>query len=129
MAGIMAYGAYIPWLRLERKLIAESCGIPGAPGEIAVANFDEDSITMAVEAARDCIQDDPEGVGGLFFASTTAPYATKSSATVVAAVLDLDGASATADFGASLGSALTALIAAAGAVDSGSAESVLVAAS
>src|SRR5665647_2392390 len=55
MAGIIAYGAYIPWLRLERKLIAESWGIPGAPGEIAVANFDEDSVTMGVEAARDCI--------------------------------------------------------------------------
>ena len=108
MAGIMAYGAYIPWLRLERKLIAESWGIPGAPGEIAVANFDEDSITMGVEAARDCIQDDPEGVGGLYFASTTAPYAAKSSATVVAAVLDLKSDAATADFGASLARSSTA---------------------
>jgi len=126
MAGIIAYGAYIPWLRLERKLIAESWGIPGAPGEIAVANFDEDSVTMGVEAARDCIQDDPEGVGGLYFASTTAPYAAKSSATIVAAVLDLAGESATADFGASLGSALAALIAASEAVDSGAASSILV---
>ena len=126
MAGIMAYGAYIPWLRLERKLIAESWGIPGAPGEIAVANFDEDSITMGVEAARDCIGDDPDGVGGLYFASTTAPYAAKSSATVVAAVLDLANDAATADFGASLGSGLAALLAGAEAVDSGAASSVLV---
>jgi len=128
MAGLVAYGAYIPWLRLERKLIAEAWGIPGAPGEIAVANFDEDSVTMAVEASRDCILDEPEGVGGLYFASTSAPYAEKSSATLVASVLDLASGAATADFGASLGCGVAALLGAANAVDSGAADSVLVAA-
>jgi len=126
MAGIVAYGGYVPWRRLERKLIAEAWGIPGAPGEVAVANFDEDSVTMAVEAGRDCILDDPEGVKGLYFASTTAPYIEKSSAGVVASVLDLDSSALTADFGASLGAGMAALIAAAGAVDSGGADSVLV---
>jgi hydroxymethylglutaryl-CoA synthase len=129
MAGIVAYGAYIPWLRLERKLIAESWGIPGAPGEIAIANFDEDVVTMAVEAGRDCIQDEPSGVGGLYFASTTTPYVEKSSATLMASVLDIERESAIADFGASLGCAVTALLSAANAVDSGAADSVLVAAS
>jgi hydroxymethylglutaryl-CoA synthase len=129
MAGIVAYGAYIPWLRLERKLIGEAWGIPGAPGEIAVANFDEDSITLAVEASRDCIQDEPEGVGGLYFASTSPPYVDKSSATVVAAVIDLADNAMTADFGASLGAGVAALLAAVNAVDSGAADSVLVTAS
>lgn len=128
MAGILGYGAYVPWLRLERKLIAESWGIPGAPGEIAVANFDEDSITMAVEAGRDCIGDGSAGAGGLYFASTSAPYVEKSSATVIAAVLDLERDVATADFGASLGCGMAALVSAANAVDSGSVPSVLVAA-
>ena len=126
MAGIVAYGAYVPWRRLERKLIAEAWGIPGAPGEIAVANFDEDSITMAVEACRDCILDEPEGVGGLYFASTSAPYAEKSSATLIASVLDIDEGATTADFGASLGAGVAALVGAANAVDSGAAASVLV---
>lgn len=126
MAGIVAYGGYIPWRRLERKLIGEAWGIPGAPGEIAVANFDEDSVTMAVEAGRDCILDEPEGVGGLYFASTTAPYVEKSSATLVASVLDLDESAQTADFGASLGAGIAALLSAANAVDAGAVDSVLV---
>ncbi|MHB8895442.1 MAG: zinc ribbon domain-containing protein [Candidatus Geothermincolia bacterium] len=128
MAGIVSYGAYVPWRRLERKLIAEAWGIPGAPGEIAVANFDEDSITMAVEASRDCILDEPEGVGGLYFASTSAPYTEKSSATLVASVLDIAEDAMTADFGASLGAGVAALLGAANAIDSGAADSVLVAA-
>ncbi len=126
MAGIVSYGAYIPKLRLDRKLIAQSWGIPGAPGEIAVGNFDEDALTMAVEAGRDCILDDPEGVGGVYFASTSAPYAEKSCATIVAAVLDLPDNSVTADFGSSLSAAVTALMSAAGAVDEGIAQNILV---
>jgi len=128
MAGIVGYGAYIPWLRLQRKLIAQSWGIPGAPGEIAVGNFDEDSITMAVEAGRDCIQDDPTGVGGLYFASTSPPYQEKSASTLIAMALDLGEDSATSDFGISLDAGLSALVAAIAAVDAGLKESILVSA-
>ncbi|MDD5748712.1 MAG: zinc ribbon domain-containing protein [Actinomycetota bacterium] len=126
MAGIVAYGAYIPKLRLERKQIAESWGTPGAPGEIAVGNFDEDSITMAVEAGRDCLLDEPDGVGGLYFASTSAPYAEKSCSTIVASVLDLQPDALVADFGTTLSAGANALVAAVAAVDDGLAESVLV---
>jgi 3-hydroxy-3-methylglutaryl CoA synthase len=126
MAGIVAYGAYIPKLRLERKHIAQSWGIPGAPGEIAVGNFDEDSITMAVEAARDCLLDDPTGVGGLYFASTSAPYQEKACSTLVASVLDLPNDTVTADFASSLSAGMGALVAAVGAVNDGIAESILV---
>jgi len=43
MAGIISYGAYVPLYRLGP-------GTAGwmAPVEKAIANFDEDSITMAV---------------------------------------------------------------------------------
>jgi len=126
MAGIVSYGAYIPKLRLERKLIGSSWGIPAAPGEIAVGNFDEDSVTMAVEAGRDCLLDDPRGVGGLYFASTSAPYDEKSCSTIVASVLDLSQGSLTADFGTSLSAGMNALLAAAGAVDDDLAKSILV---
>ena len=51
MAGIKRYGAYIPFNRLERKKIGEAHGKKAAPGERAVCNYDEDSITMAVAAA------------------------------------------------------------------------------
>ena len=61
-----------------------------AGGERAVANYDEDSITMAVGAAIDCLNGlDRNMVDGLYFASTTAPYLEKQSASIVAAALDL----------------------------------------
>jgi|GEM_PF-2297434 hypothetical protein len=46
MAGIVAYGAYIPWHRMDRKLFAKTWGGFGVPGEKAVAYHDEDSVTM-----------------------------------------------------------------------------------
>ena len=45
MVGIISYGAYLPLWRLSRDAITR-----GAPGEKAVCNFDEDSITMAEPA-------------------------------------------------------------------------------
>ena len=56
MTGITAYGAYIPRLRLQRKAVAQANAwfapglLGGAKGERAMANFDEDAVTMAVEA-------------------------------------------------------------------------------
>ena len=61
MTGITAYGAYIPRLRLQRKAVAQANAwfapglVGGAKGERAMANFDEDAVTMAVEAGRDCL--------------------------------------------------------------------------
>ena len=71
MAGIVTYGAYIPLYRLNRGEIARAWDTPPAPGERAVANYDEDSLSMGVEAALDCIKGiDPGSIGGVFFAST-----------------------------------------------------------
>ncbi len=81
MPGITAYGAYIPLHRLSRAEIARAWGGKAAPGERAVASYDEDSLTMAVAAARDCLRDaDRATVGAVYFASTTAPYKEKQSA-------------------------------------------------
>ena len=59
MVGITSYGAYIPWYRIDRKIIYSAMGwinpATRMPGEKAVANFDEDSITMAV-AAGDAVK-------------------------------------------------------------------------
>ena len=54
MAGIVSYGAYIPYNRLSRALIAKAWEGGAASGEKAIAGYDEDSLTMAVAAARDC---------------------------------------------------------------------------
>jgi len=50
MAGIVSYGAYIPIYRLSRDLIWLTWGGIPIAGEKAVANFDEDSVTMAVKS-------------------------------------------------------------------------------
>ena len=127
MAGIASYGAYIPFYRLARAEIARMWGGGGGPGERAVANYDEDSLTMAVAAARDCLKGmDRASVGGLYFASTTAPYKEKQSAALIAAVLGLAPETVTMDFSGSMRSGTNALRAALDAVVSGSVQRVLV---
>jgi hydroxymethylglutaryl-CoA synthase len=127
MPGIQAYGAYVPLFRLSRAEIARAWGARPALGERAVASYDEDSLTMAVSAARDCLKGvDRSSVGGLYFASSTAPYKEKQTAATIAAVLDLPAETATADFSGSLRCGTNALKAALDAVTSGSAESILV---
>lgn len=127
MPGIRSFGAYIPLYRLSRAEIARAWGAAPPPGERAVANYDEDSLTMAVAAARDCLKGiDRRSIQGLYFASTTAPYKEKQSAALVAAVLDLPQGTATVDFSGSLRCGTNAMKAALDAVAAGSAENVLV---
>jgi hydroxymethylglutaryl-CoA synthase len=127
MPGIQSFGAYIPLFRLSRAEIARAWDRPPAKGERAVAGFDEDSLTMAVAAARDCLRSmDRASVGGLYFASTTAPYKEKQTAATIASVLDLPADAVTADFSGSLRCGTNALKAALDAVGSGSAQSILV---
>ena len=130
MAGIISYGAYIPLWRLSRDAIAEAWGSGSIGGERSVANNDEDTVTMAVESAIDCLGGFERGdVDGLYFASTTPPYREKECATLVAAAADLNPEIVTADFGNSLRAATAAVRAALDAVNSGSAKNILVAAS
>ncbi len=129
MAGIVSYGAYIPFYRLSGETVRQVWG-SAARGERAVANADEDSLTMGVEAARVCLQGIDRGtVGALYFASTTAPYKEKQSASIIAAALDLPGEILAADFGGSLRSGTIALQLAVDTVKSGSVNNVLVIAS
>ncbi|MBI2544934.1 MAG: 3-hydroxy-3-methylglutaryl CoA synthase, partial [Candidatus Rokubacteria bacterium] len=84
MIGILSVGAYIPRYRLSGKTLAQVWG-SGGSGERAVANYDEDSLTMASEAALSALAGrDPSKVGACFFASTTPPYTEKSTATLLA---------------------------------------------
>ena len=63
--------------------------MPGSP-ERALAWSDEDAITLAVAAARDCLVDcDRSRIDLLLFASTTGPYVEKLGAAIVAAALAL----------------------------------------
>ncbi len=117
--GILSYGAYIPRLRLQRKSIAmaNSWFAPGlrglARGERAIANWDEDVITMAVEAARSCLRSqDRSKVDKLAFASTTFPFDDRQNAGVVANALNLGSSLSVLDVSGSQRAGASALAAA-----------------
>ena len=127
MIGIKSYGAYIPVYRLSESELARAWGGRGGRGERAVANYDEDSITMAVEAAIDCMNGIERHIAdGLYFASTTPPYEEKQSASIVAAATDLRDDIFTLDLGNSLRAGTGAIKAAHDAIKSGSAKNILV---
>ena len=130
MIGITSYGAYIPWHRLDRQQFLKAWEFFAIPGERSVAYFDEDSVTMAVEASMNCLKDfDPKKVDGLYLATTTAPYKEKSSSTTIGLALNMRDDIRTADVGASLRCGTTAMAMALDAVKAGAAGSVLVAVS
>ena len=130
MPAIKSTGAYIPYYRLECKEIARAWGGGPARGEKALRNFDEDSITISVEACRDCLKGiDRNIIDGLYFASTTAPYKEKQSASTIAAALDLDKNIFTIDITDSIRAGTNAIKAALDAVKSGSLKNVIVVAS
>ena len=126
MIGIKSFGAYVPVYRMGQAELARAWGGRGGKGERAVANYDEDSITMAVEAAIDCLGgSDRQLVDGLFFASTTPPYNEKLSASIVAAATDLRTDISTLDLTGSLRAGTSAIKAACDAVAAGSANNLL----
>ncbi|MDY7038954.1 MAG: 3-oxoacyl-[acyl-carrier-protein] synthase III C-terminal domain-containing protein, partial [Thermodesulfobacteriota bacterium] len=120
MVGITSYGVYIPFWRMNRQLI-------GMKGEKPIANFDEDSITMAVSASINCLDGvDRASIDRVFFSSTTFPYKEKQGASIVAAACDLPHSVGTADFANSLKGGSSALLSALDAVGAKNANSVMV---
>ncbi len=130
MVGIVSYGAYIPMLRMSRDVLGQVWGKSAGRGEKAIANVDEDSITMAVEAVVDSLTGmDRQKVDAIYFASVSAPYREKQSASIVKAAADLRDDIDSADFGNSIRSGTNALNAALNAVKAGAAKTVAVVAS
>ena len=122
MVGIESYGVYVPLWRLDQKSLGG-----GQKGERAVANFDEDSLTMGVAAGINCLRDiDRSTIDGLFFATTTSPYNEKQLSVTIAAALDLREDIVTADFAHSLRAGTTAMRTAADTVKAGTAKKILV---
>ena len=118
-AGIREFGAYLPRSRLERTAIAAATrwakGARGgkASGQRSYCNWDEDSVTMAVEAARDCLAGRGRGsVGSLTLACTTLPFADRSNAGIVATALDLAESTTVADVASCQRAGTSALLAA-----------------
>ncbi len=136
MIGITSYGAYIPRLRLNRMSIFQAMGwfapaiISVAQGERSVCNWDEDAMSMAVEAGRDCLKGkDKSKVDAVYLAGTTLPYADRQNAGIAATALNLRDDIITSDFASSLKAGTGAMISAFEALKSGERESVLLCAS
>ena len=94
MAGIVGYGAYVPFYRIktaeiakvwaeEPERIEKGLGIK----EKAVGGTDEDAATIAVEAARNAMRRSgivATDLGAIYVGSESHPYAVKPTATIVA---------------------------------------------
>ncbi|TDU01752.1 3-hydroxy-3-methylglutaryl CoA synthase [Streptomyces sp. 846.5] len=116
MAGLISYGAHVPYHRLARADIAAVLGSGGGKGTRAVAGYDEDTTSMAVEAARVALGANGlrRRVGQLFLATATPAYLDKANATAVHAALSLDEHVLAADMAGSVRSGIGALVTAAG---------------
>lgn len=116
MVGIKSYGAYIPRYRMNHNTLFMAVAFLGsfpAPGENAVANHDEDTLTMAVAAGIDCLSGmKREMVDGLYLATTSQPYLVRQNSALMATALDLQSDIRTADFVGSTKSGTTALLSA-----------------
>jgi len=117
--GLTGFGGYIPRLRLERTAIAAAHKwmAPGlrsaAKGRRAFCSWDEDSITMAVEAGRDALNGQSTAhIGSVIFASTTMPFADMLNASVIAGALELPQDLRALDIGQSQRAGTSALLAA-----------------
>jgi len=133
MVGIKSYGAYIPRYRMNHNTIFLAVGFLGtfpAPGENAVANYDEDTLSMAVAAGIDCLSGvKREKIDGLYLATTSQPYMLRQNSAIVATALDLQPSIRTADFVGSTKAGTSALLSAFDAVKGGTSSNVLVCAS
>lgn len=112
MRGIIGYGAHVPYYRLQRPAITAALGSGGGRGTRAVASYDQDATSMAVEACRALLRssETPE-VAALYFASATPPYLDKTNANTIHAALNLPSAVLSVDMAGSARSTIGALTA------------------
>jgi 3-hydroxy-3-methylglutaryl CoA synthase/uncharacterized OB-fold protein len=115
--GITSIAAYLPRRRLARKAIvaANQWANPGlaklGAGHRTICSHDEDSLTMAVEACRNCLVD----AGGfrpqlVQFASTTPPFADRANSVMLTEALTLPVETQCMDAAGYLGSGAGALV-------------------
>jgi hydroxymethylglutaryl-CoA synthase len=99
MVGIVSYGTYIPRFRIKVEEIAKIWGedaetIKNGLGILqkSVPDLDEDTATIAVEAAREALaraKINPKDIGAVYVGSESHPYAVKPTATIVGEALDI----------------------------------------
>lgn len=109
--GILDIGGYLPLLRLDRNAAARELAWTGLPmpraGFRSVADWDEDALTMAVEAARGI---DLSGISALRIASTSAYFTDRPQSAMAIDALLLPRTVRSADLANSRRAATTALL-------------------
>ena len=97
MRGIISYGCYLPYRRLDRAEISSLLGKGGGSGTRTVASFDEDTTTLGVEAARLALHGVDQAPAVLSFASVSPTYFDRTNATAIHAALRLPRSTAAID--------------------------------
>ena len=106
--GIVGYGVYIPRWRIKVEDIAKVWNTDSEDykkglliEEKSVPSLDEDTATIAVEAARNALKRaghiDRKKIGALYVGSESHPYAVKPTATIVAEALGVTPSLTAAD--------------------------------
>ncbi|MCK9567238.1 MAG: hydroxymethylglutaryl-CoA synthase [Methanothrix sp.] len=107
VSGIVSYGVYIPRFRIRLDEIAR---VWGNGEEIteglrvfekSVPDLDEDTVTIAVEAARNALQRariDPKRIGAIYAGSESHPYVVKPTASIVGQAVCTSSSFTAADF-------------------------------
>ncbi len=106
-AGIVSYGVYIPRYRIRAEEIARVWGERGDMAqnlnvfEKSVPDFDEDAVTIGVEAARNAVKRgsfNPARIGAIYAGSESHPYAVKPTGTIIGEAIGVDHQLTAADF-------------------------------
>lgn len=112
--GIVGYGIYLPHYRIKLSDIPAAWDLPsGLTGEKTVPWYDEDAITMGVEAGQNALKHaeiDPAEIDALFFATVTNPYLIKQGSGIIASVLGVRNEAFVADITGSVSSCTKALV-------------------
>lgn len=129
--GIIGYGAYVPLYRLPADEVSRiwhgGNDIPPIASK-AVAGLDEDTVTLAIEAARHALARagiDPAHLGAVWVGSESHPYAVKPTSAIVAEALGAVPETLAADWQFACKAGTEALQAAIGLVGSGMARYAL----
>jgi hydroxymethylglutaryl-CoA synthase len=126
--GIAGYGAYVPRYRISAEEISRVWKMgedsPHAE-EKAVPGLDEDTTTIAIEAARNALRKaelEPHKLGAIWLGSESKPYSVKPTATIVAEAVGATPDTMAADWEFACKAGTEAMQAAIGFVGSGMAD-------
>jgi hydroxymethylglutaryl-CoA synthase len=130
--GVVSWGAYIPKYRIRTEEVARIWGDDPARivdvylvDEKSVEGFDEDAVTIAVEAARMAIRRsklDPRRIGTVYVGTESKPYAVKPISSILVDALGLSNNVFAVDMEFACKAGSDGLVAAIGLVESGRVE-------